>query len=261
VRRTDRLSVGQQRAWDNYSQAYLLDFPRGLAATSVDPNWTLNPADVYGRTAPLTIEVGSGRGENIVAAAASHPDRDFLALEVYIPGLARTMLRAQHAVAARDEHATGAEASPWAAAEPGHPTLTNLRVAEVDAVELLDTAIEPGTLDQLWVFFPDPWPKKRHHKRRIVNPRFADAAAKALRPGGTWRLATDWAQYAAWMVDAIEGSVEDSEEPDWTPHPAFRNVHGPRAHAPRFDGRVLTAFESRGIDAGRDIADLEYVRL
>ena len=228
VRRSARLTTSQQRAWDEHRERYLLDVPRAVAATSVDPRWVLDAEAVFGRRAPLVVEIGSGLGDNVVEAADAHPERDHLAVEVYTPGLAQTILRAQ-----QRGDGTG---------------LTNLRLLQVNAAELLATGLPEGSVDELWIFFPDPWPKSRHHKRRLVTPAFADLAARVLRPGGTWRLATDWAEYAARMLAVGDAS------------PRFRNPHGAGNAAPRFEGRVLTAFERKGLAAGRHATDLEFVR-
>ncbi|MFE7406636.1 tRNA (guanosine(46)-N7)-methyltransferase TrmB [Isoptericola sp. NPDC057559] len=237
VRRSARLTAAQRKAWDTRRDRYLVEVPRDLAVTSVDPGWRLEPAQVFGRTAPLVVEVGSGQGEAIVAAAAAHPERDHLAVEVYTPGLAQAIVRAGHAGAdpGRDGGAPGNE-------------LGNLRLAQANAAELLATALPEASVGELWVFFPDPWHKSRHQKRRLVTPEFAGLAARVLRPGGVLRLATDWVEYADQMVEVLDASDD------------FRNAHGPGAAAPRFDGRVLTGFEKKGTAAGRVVTDLEYVR-
>ncbi|ACZ30104.1 tRNA (guanine-N(7)-)-methyltransferase [Xylanimonas cellulosilytica DSM 15894] len=228
VRRSGRLTTAQQKAWDTRRDEYLVEVPRAIARTSVDPAWTFDAEAVFGRRAPLVLEIGSGQGENVVAAADAHPEKDFVAVEVYLPGLAQTVVRAGQR---RDRRG-----------------LTNLRLLQVNAAELLATSLPEGSLDELWVFFPDPWHKSRHHKRRLVTPELAALAARVLRPGGVWRLATDWVEYAEQMREVCEAD------------PHLRNAHGPGAAAPRFEGRVLTAFERKGIAAGRTVTDLEYVR-
>ncbi|PZR55527.1 tRNA (guanosine(46)-N7)-methyltransferase TrmB [Xylanimonas oleitrophica] len=229
VRRSGRLTASQQRAWDERRDAYLVEVPRAVARTSVDPAWRFDAEAVFGRRAPLVVEIGSGQGENVVEAADAHPERDHLAVEVYVPGLAQTIVRAGQR---RDRQG-----------------LANLRLVQANAAELLATSLPESSIDELWVFFPDPWHKARHHKRRLVTPRFAELAARVLRPGGTWRLATDWAEYGEQMLEVAEAS------------PAFRNAHGAGARAPRFAGRVLTSFERKGLAAGRSVTDLEYVRV
>lgn len=223
VRRSARLNPGQQRAWDEHRHRYLLDVPRAEARTSVDPAWSLDVTAAFGRSAPLVVEVGSGQGEAVTAAAQADPGRDFLALEVYTPGLAHTIRRV---------HAAG---------------LSNVRLAQVNAPELLEHSLAPGSVDEVWTFFPDPWHKARHAKRRIVSPAFADLVHRVLRPGGVWRLATDWAEYAEHMQDVI--GADDRFEPQ-----------GAAGVVPRFEGRVLTSFEDKAHAAGRTITDLTYRR-
>ncbi|WP_460706332.1 tRNA (guanine(46)-N(7))-methyltransferase TrmB [Myceligenerans halotolerans] len=242
--RSGRLTAGQQRAWNTRRDFYLVEAPRHFGRMSVDPAWRFDAAAVFGRTAPLVLEIGSGQGDAIVTAAAADPDRDYLAVEVYRPGVAQVMVRADRAVRER----AGEPGEGQDAEQPDGPGLPNLRVMQVNAAELLDTAIPAGSLDEVWTFFPDPWHKSRHRKRRLVAPAFAEKVARGLRPGGVWRLATDWAEYAEQMLDVLEVA------------PGLRNDHGPRAAAPRFEGRVITGFERKAHKAGRDITDLTYVR-
>ncbi|WP_036300625.1 tRNA (guanosine(46)-N7)-methyltransferase TrmB [Microbacterium sp. C448] len=224
VRRGGRMSDGQERAWIELAPAYLIDVERGNAETSVHRDARLDPANVYGRTAPLIVEVGSGQGHAIIAAALAHPETDFLAVEVFRAGLARTMLDAER---------EGAR---------------NIRVIEANAPEVLTTLLPEASVAELWVFFPDPWHKNKHTKRRLVTEEFADAAARALAPGAILRMATDWEDYARGMRVALDASphFERAFDGDW---------------AERFDGRVMTAFERKGIRAGRAIRDLAYRRV
>lgn len=223
VRRSGRMSAAQERAFVELAPRYLLEVPRDLAATSVHPAARLDPSREYGRDAPLIVEVGSGQGHAIVHAAASRPHDDFLAVEVYRAGLARTMLDADRAGA------------------------RNLRLVEANAPEVLEHYLPEASVHELWVFFPDPWHKSRHHKRRLVKPRFGTLAVRALEDGGMLRLATDWEDYALQMREVLDA------EPDL--ERAF-----PEEWAPRFDGRVVTAFERKGAAAGRAIRDLAYRR-
>lgn len=218
------MTSGQQRGWDELSPFYLIDVPRGPAATSVADGATADPADLFGRKAPLVIEVGSGQGHAIVHAATENPDTDFLAVEVFQAGLARTMTAADEAGA------------------------RNLRLAEVNAPELLEKYLPAGAADELWVFFPDPWAKSRHHKRRLVNEDFTKIAARILRAGGTLRLATDWEEYAVQMREVLDAApgFERAFAGDWDE---------------RFAGRIVTAFERKGAAKGRDIRDLSYRRV
>lgn len=217
------MSEAQERAWSELAPQYVVESPRGIAATSVRPGSAIDPAAVWGRTAPLTVEIGSGQGHAIVHAATSRPDSDFLAIEVFKAGLARTMLDAEKAGA------------------------RNLRLVEANAPEVLEHLLPEASVSELWVFFPDPWHKKKHTKRRLVTEAFAALAARALRDGGMLRLATDWEDYALQMR-AVMGAADQFE-------PAFEGEW-----APRFDGRVLTAFERKGARVGRDIRDLAYRR-
>lgn len=218
------MTPSQQRAWDDLGAQYLISLPRGYAATSVHAEASLDPAATFHRVAPLTVEIGSGQGHAIVHAAQQNPDRVFLAIEVFRAGLARTMIRAE-----------------WAAVD-------NLRLIEANAPEVLEYALPAGSVDELWVFFPDPWAKVRHNKRRLVSAEFAALAKRVLRVGGRIRLATDWQDYAEQMRDVFDSAsgFQRDFERDW---------------APRFEGRVLTAFEKKGIEKGRHIRDLVYQRV
>ncbi|MCO1338511.1 tRNA (guanosine(46)-N7)-methyltransferase TrmB [Kocuria polaris] len=220
VRRGSRLQGRRLRAWEAYADHYLYEVPRDIADTSVSREAKFDQEAVFGRLAPLTVEVGSGLGEALVAQAAEHPERDYLAVEVYTPGLAQLMLRA------------------------GKLGLTNIRTIQANAPEVFEFLLTPGSVDEVWVFFPDPWHKSKHHKRRLVKPSFASHVAQALRSGGTWRLATDWQEYAEHMREVLD------------PDEQFENVHD--GWAPRFEGRVQTSFETKALKVGRSIYDLTY---
>ena len=223
VRRSGRMSDAQERAWSELAPHYVIESPRDIAATSVRPGSALDLAAVWGRDAPLIVEIGSGQGHAIVHAASSRPGDDFLAIEVFRAGLARTMLDAEKAGA------------------------RNLRLVEANAPEVLEHLLPEASVRELWVFFPDPWHKKKHTKRRLVTASFAALAARVLQDGGMLRLATDWEDYALQMRDVLGGAADFE--------PAFEGEW-----APRFDGRVLTAFERKGARVGRDIRDLAYRR-
>ncbi len=218
------MTPSQERAWADHRETYVLDIPNGPAATSVAEGVTGDPEQIFGRKAPLVVEVGSGQGHAILHAAETDRDTNFLAVEVFRAGLARTIIRAEFA------------------------GLENLRLAEVNAPELLEKYLPAGSVDEIWVFFPDPWAKARHHKRRLVSAEFAQLVHRALRPGGVLRLATDWEEYAEHMRDVLDGA-EGFE----------RDFSG--AWADRFEGRILTAFEKKGADKGRAIRDLSYRRV
>lgn len=174
----------------------------------------------WGRDAPLIVEIGSGIGEATAALAAARPEANILAFEVWVPGIADSL---------------------WRVAEAG---ADNVRFLGVDAVWSLEHLIAPDSLSELWTFFPDPWHKTRHHKRRLVTPTNAATLASRLRPGGVWRLATDWADYAEQMVEVLDA------EP---------LLEGGRVE--RWAERPITRFERKGLDKHRDIADLAYTRI
>lgn len=223
VRRSGRMSDAQERAWQDLSAHYVIDVERDAAATSVRPGTQIAPGVVFGRRAPLVVEIGSGQGHAIVHAASTSPERDFLAVEVFRAGLARTMLDADRAGA------------------------TNLRLVEANAPEVLEHLLPEGSVDELWIFFPDPWHKAKHNKRRLVAPAFPPLAARVLRDGGLLRLATDWEDYAVQMRDVMGDAAHFT--------PAYEE-----SWAPRFEGRVMTAFERKGLQKGREIRDLVYRR-
>ncbi|WP_246159872.1 tRNA (guanosine(46)-N7)-methyltransferase TrmB [Microbacterium rhizomatis] len=218
------MTDGQERAWADLSDRYVLDVPRDAAVTSIAPGAAIEPVEVWGRRARLIAEIGSGQGHAIVHASSSRPDEDFLAIEVFTAGLARTMLEADRA------------------------EVRNLRLVEANAPEVLQHLLPPASLDELWVFFPDPWHKNKHNKRRLVTAEFAALAARSLTDGGVLRLATDWEDYARQMRDVLDGACGFTRafEGEW---------------APRFEGRILTAFEHKGERAGRSIRDLTYRRI
>lgn len=187
------------------------------------PAGELDAASLFGRTAPLVVEIGSGMGEAITAMAAADPARDYLAVEAHVPGVASLLVRL-------------ADGGP-----------SNVRVAHGDALDLLRQHIAPGTLDAVHAYFPDPWPKARHHKRRLVQPAHVALIAARLRPGGVLHCATDWPEYAEHMLAVL------------TADPRLANAGV--GYAPRPPARPLTRFEQRGLDAGRPIADLVFRRL
>ena len=212
-RRGSRFTPSQQESWDAHSSKWV------IPESAVDqPDFSLTA--LFGREAPLIVEIGSGIGEATAALAAARPWANILAFEVWQPGVAHTLgLLA----------AAGAE---------------NVRLISLDAVWAMEHLIAPGGLEELWTFFPDPWPKKRHHKRRLVSPSFAALAASRLRPGGKWRLATDWAEYADQM-HAVLGGCADLEG----------------GVVPRWAERPITKFERKGRAAHRVIHDFEYKKL
>lgn len=213
ARRGSRLSPTQAAAWRDHHERWVIP-PDALADTP------FSQAAWFGREAPLVVEIGSGVGEATVALAAARPTYDVLALEVWIPGVASTLARlAEQQVA-------------------------NVRLSPTDAAWALTHLFGPAALAELWTFFPDPWPKARHHKRRLVNAELAALAASRLAPGALWRLATDWGDYAEQMVAVLDAQP--------------RLVGGVTQ---RWRERPETRFERKGHAAGRRVVDLCYRRL
>lgn len=237
TRRSRALPDSLERTFQREGDKFVIEVARGAGWTTVAEEFAFSPAAAFGREAPLVVEIGCGTGDQIVAAAAARPDENFLALEVWQPGIAKLVSRA---------------------AEAG---VDNLRVIEADAAQALPIILEDGAAHEVWTFFPDPWRKARHRKRRLVSPAFAEQITRILAEGGLWRLATDWDDYAWQMRDVIEaaGSLENpyaGENPDpEDPEPTRGGF------APRFQGRIQTRFETRGLEAGRRIHDLVAVRL
>ena len=213
ARRGSRFSSRQEAAWAAHHEGWV------IPDEAVDrPGFAL--ADWFGREAPLIVEIGSGVGEATAALAATRPSYDVLAFEVWRPGVAETLSRL---------------------ADAG---VGNVRLLGVDAVWSMEHLVAPGSLAELWTFFPDPWHKKRHHKRRLVTPEFAGLAASRLAPGAVWRLATDWADYAEQMAEVLDAE------------PALSG-----GVVERWAERPVTKFERKGVNAGRSITDLAYRRV
>lgn len=219
VQRGDRITTGQRRAWDRYWAelgADVAELPEG----------PLDVAGWFGRSGPVVLEIGPGMGETTAQLAQERPEANHLAVDVYKPGLAQLLMRMENL------------------------GLSNLRLLRGDAVQLLREHVPEGSLSEVRIFFPDPWPKKRHHKRRLVQSGFVALAASRLAPGGILHLATDWAGYAEQMLE-----VCDQE-------PRLRNRYAdrPGGWAPRPEWRPVTKFENRAHDEGREIHDLVYER-
>ncbi|GIJ40115.1 tRNA (guanine-N(7)-)-methyltransferase [Micromonospora andamanensis] len=194
-------------------------WPRyGLRVADADP---FDPVGLFGRRAPLVVEIGSGMGDATAEMAAADPDRDYLAVEVHTPGIANLL----DLIHLRD--------------------LGNVRIVEGDAMELLDL-LPPASLDAVHVFFPDPWPKSRHHKRRLIQPTHVARLRSRLAVGGTLHCATDWAEYAESMRATLDAD------------PGLVNAYD--GYAPRPASRPVTRFERRALRAGRPVADLVYRR-
>ncbi|HLF23424.1 MAG TPA: tRNA (guanosine(46)-N7)-methyltransferase TrmB [Burkholderiales bacterium] len=178
---------------------------------------------VFGRTAPVILDIGFGNGDALVDMATAQPEKDFLGVDVHRPGVG-SLLRKLEAADCK-----------------------NVRVIVADVNDVL-ARLAPGALDAAHLFFPDPWPKKRHHKRRLMGPAFAERLCNALKPGGYVHCATDWEEYAARMLDVLEAT------------PGLTNVAGARTYAERPRSRPVTRFEQRGLNAGRMVRDLVFRR-
>lgn len=214
VRREGRLTLAQQRALDELWPRFGIDFsPAALDLQSL-----------FGRTALRVLEIGFGNGESLAAMAAAAPYTDFIGIEVHRPGVGHLLLAIERLA------------------------LQNLRVCCHDAVEVLERQIPDASLDRVHIFFPDPWHKKRHHKRRIVQPPFIALVAKVLVPGGRFHLATDWEPYAQDMLAQLNASAE------------FENLSPDGGYAPRDAARAPTRFERRGHRLGHGVWDLSYRR-
>jgi tRNA (guanine-N7-)-methyltransferase len=224
VRRSNRMRPNQRRAWETYRNRFVIDVPRRETSTSIHPSASLDLVATFGRDAELIVEIGPGTGESLIPMAETRPWANVLAFEVYRPAIARMLGRL---------------------ARKG---LGNVRIVEADAVAGMEHLVPAQSIDEIWMFFPDPWPKPRHHKRRLLTPAFATLAASRMKPGGVWRIATDCAEYADWMRDVLDS------------HPGL--IYEPATGwPPRWQERPITQFEQRALDAGRQIFDLAYRRV
>lgn len=214
VRRAGRITPSQQRAldelWPTYGAEYM--------------EQPLDLQHVFGRDAPVVLEIGFGNGETLVEQAAAHPEQDYVGIEVHEPGVGHCLLKAEEA------------------------GITNLRVIAHDAIEVLTHQVAPASLARLNLYFPDPWPKKRHHKRRIVQDTFIDLVADHLAEGGTWNIATDWANYAEHIDETLARSQR------------FRCSERREHDGDAPLDRPQTKFERRGLRKGHRIWDWSFLR-
>jgi tRNA (guanine-N7-)-methyltransferase len=214
VTRAGRITVAQQRALEELWPKYGIEFaPAPLDAQAL-----------FGRAAPLTLEIGFGNGDNLARLAASHPQRDFLGIEVHRAGVGRLMLALKS------------------------QGLGNVRIICHDAVEVLERQIPPASVAEILILFPDPWPKKRHHKRRLVQEAFVRLAAQRLASGGVLRVATDWQPYALQMLETLSAAT------------GLENLAADRGFVPRPAEREPTRFERRGERLGHEVWDLAFRR-
>lgn len=212
VLRAGRVGSGQARALAEIGPQFMLPYRPG----------TLDLDVIFGRAAPRILEIGFGMGEGLAEIAAVHPENDYLGVEVHTPGVGALLKQI------------------------GERGLTNVRVIQHDAVEVLTGMLAPDSLDGVHVFFPDPWHKKRHHKRRLIQPALVQLLASRIRPGGYIHLATDWQEYAEQMLAVLAAEQ------------LLKNTVSD--YAPRPDTRPLTKFEQRGIRLGHGVWDLVFRR-
>jgi tRNA (guanine-N7-)-methyltransferase len=214
VTRAGRITEAQQRALEESWPKYGVEFaPQPLDLDAL-----------FARHAPRVVEIGFGNGENLAALARAHPERDYLGIEVHRAGIGRLMLAAEAA------------------------QLTNLRISCHDAVEVFAQQLAPRVLDEVLILFPDPWHKKRHHKRRLIQPPFVALVASRMKTGGVLRLATDWEPYATQMLEVLAASAD------------FTNLSQDRGFIERPAERVATRFEKRGTRLGHGVWDLAFQR-
>lgn len=214
VLRQGRTTPAQEQAFERHWVRFGIDYtgsPRDFGA-------------VFARPAPVVVEIGFGNGAQMLHAAVHEPERNFIGIEVHRPGVGRLM----NALAEAD--------------------VGNARVYRYDAVEVLEHECTAGSLDEVRIYFPDPWPKKRHHKRRLVQPGLVELLASRVKPGGLLHLATDWREYAEHMLDVVDAS------------PSWRNTAGAGCFSAAPPWRIETHFERRGVKLGHGVYDLLHAR-
>jgi len=214
IRRQGRATAGQQNAIDNVWDSYCLD-----------PAKTYDYAQVFGKDAPLIVEIGFGNGSSLAAMAEANPDLNYLGIEVHRPGIGHLMLLLE---------------------EKG---ISNVKIYHHDAIEILEQKIPNHSLAGVHLFFPDPWQKRRHHKRRIVRPSFVDLLNDKLMPDGYFHAATDWDHYAKDMLKTLSANNK------------LRNTSTNNQYCERPEYRPLTKFENRGVRLGHGVWDLIFKKV
>lgn len=212
VLRTGRMTVGQQEAYDTGWDQCGLSHEDGM----------LDAMQVFGRSGPLVLEIGFGMGHSLLAMAEAAPETNFIGVEVHTPGVGKLIQGMQ---------------------ERG---VDNIRIYRHDAVEVLRDCIPAQSLDTVQIFFPDPWHKRRHQKRRLIQANFLEQLRTHIKPGGLLHLATDWEDYAKQMMAILDVA------------PGYENCHGVGQYAPRPESRPLTKFEKRGERLGHGVWDLLF---
>jgi len=213
VRRSGRLTLGQRTGLIDLWPQFGVDIPSGI----IDLN------SLFKKIQPITLEIGFGNGDSLLEMAINAPDQNFLGIEVYEAGIGRLINEA-------NKH-----------------QLTNLKIIKADAVEVLEHHIKDDSFDTFQLFFPDPWHKKKHHKRRIIQTDFLDLISNKLQDGGTMHMATDWENYAEYMMVTLEK------------HPHFKNAMGAHKYSLRPEHRPITKFERRGERLGHGVWDLIFI--
>ncbi len=214
VKREGRLTKAQARAIETLWDTMGLTHSGGM----------IDAATLFANNNPITLEIGFGMGKSLVAMAKAAPERNFIGIEVHRPGVGACLGEAE---------AEG---------------VSNLKVYEHDAIEILADCIPAGTIDTVQLFFPDPWHKAKHHKRRIVKPEFIESIRRVLAIGGVFHMATDWENYAECMVDDMKDA------------PGFKNLSATNDYVPRPDSRPLTKFENRGQNLGHGVWDIQHAK-
>jgi len=214
VLRQGRMTEGQKKAYDRLWPKYGLSREDGM----------IDPRQVFGRDNMLNLEIGFGMGKSLADMAEAAPEQDFIGVEVHLPGVGALLKEVE---------------------DRG---LENVRIYSIDANDVIDLCLPEACLDRVMVFFPDPWPKKKHHKRRLVQPEFVQRIRHKLRVGGILHLATDWENYAEHMLEVMAEAE------------GFANTQEPGGYSPRPDDRPITKFEKRGEKLGHGVWDLLFYR-
>ncbi|GHD40351.1 tRNA (guanine-N(7)-)-methyltransferase [Marinobacter persicus] len=214
VLRQGRMTEGQKKAYDRLWPKYGLSREDGM----------IDPRQVFGRDNMLNLEIGFGMGRSLADMAEAAPEQDFIGVEVHLPGVGALLKEVE---------------------ERG---LENIRIYSIDANDVIDLCLPEACLDRVMVFFPDPWPKKKHHKRRLVQPEFVQRIRHKLRVGGVLHLATDWENYAEHMLEVMSEAE------------GFANTREEGGYSPRPDDRPITKFEKRGENLGHGVWDLLFYR-
>lgn len=215
VLRAGRMGPGQMRALEQHGPRFRIPFQTGR----------LDTLAAFGREAPLILEIGFGMGDATAKIARHRPQDNFLCCEVHEPGVGALLKRC------------------------GEESIENIRIVQHDAVEVLEHMLGENSLDGVHIFFPDPWHKSRHHKRRLIQAPFVDRLVRHLRPGAYLHLATDWQPYAEQMMAVLSAETR------------LQNTAGPGLFAPKPEYRPLTKFEQRGLRLGHGVSDLVFVRI